>query len=129
MKDEAMKDEAEKILKSMEIDKVDGYFLGISFNSKKIELLNFLNRDKLPENLEYLLIKMTVIDYIDLSYKNKTLPDSFDLSAAVRSIRVGDTEVNYAREAFSDADNILSTIKSLKEQWRVEALPMRRLKW
>lgn len=122
-------DEVKKVLNKIGVDEVDDYLLELSFNFKKRELLNFLNTDKVPERLEYLLLKMAVCDYLSFSYSNKLLPEKFNFSKAVKSIKEGDTQVDFSTKALSDEEKFAGYINDLKTSWMVEAVGERKIRW
>ena len=92
--------------------------------------LNFCNVTELPEIVKPKLVDRICSQFLMIK-KNSGLLEGFNYDAAIKSIKAGDTQVQYAIDSGGDTpenrfDAMVRELKNTTDKWLV---PFRRLHW
>lgn len=110
----------------------DEYLINVAFEKVKAEILTECNLCEIPDGLQYVAADMIIGEF--LSAKKTFFPDDltgFDLNAAVKSIKVGDTDTVFAlgEGTATPEQRLTAFIDALKGSGRARFTAYRRLRW
>ena len=104
----------------------------VDFELEKIinYTLNYCNITELPEIIKPRLIDRVCADFLFYKKNSGTL-EGFDYDAAIKSIKEGDTQIQYAVGQGEDTpeNRFDSLVKSLERGYDKWITPHRRLRW
>lgn len=126
-----MRDELIKLLNAMGVAlSLDDPLLTHAVNAVTERIKNETNRDTVPDGLFYLSVEMALGYFLEWK-KDAGQLEGFDLSAAVKQIKEGDTDITFAVGDGSTAPEarLSALIEYLKNGRLHEVIRYRRLLW
>ncbi|MFV0519980.1 MAG: hypothetical protein ACK5LY_06850 [Lachnospirales bacterium] len=106
------------------------YFL-FAFSIQKVEsyIKNSCNTDCVPNGLLEVAVERVCGEVLFTKMQTGELGDSFDFENAIKSLKMGDTEITYSDKNISEEEKVLSLINTLKESGKGELVRFRKMKW
>ena len=87
---------------------------------------NFCNREDIPEGLEPAVADMAAGETLLQMASFGLLPQGFDVNQALKSIRLGDTDVTFAD---SEAVNFDAAVSRMRDGAKAELYRYRKMRW
>lgn len=87
---------------------------------------NFCNREDIPEGLEPAVADMAAGETLLQMASFGLLPQGFDVNQALKSIRLGDTDVTFAD---SEAVNFDAAVSRMRDGAKTELYRYRKMRW
>lgn len=119
---------AREILKTMGVSDIDTSTLEIIKSMEIQSILNKINHQKLPKELEYIVTQRIIGKYLNMLYSSgKLILTSLTLEPQLTSIRRGDVSMTYKED--SDTEKIKRVIENLTTFGDEELYSFRRILW
>ena len=119
---------AREILKLMGVSNIDTSTLELIKSMEIQSILNKINQQKLPRELEYIVIQRIVGKYLNMLYSSGKLNlNALNLEPQLTSIKRGDVSMTYKED--SDTDKIKRVIEYLITFNDEELYSFRRIIW
>lgn len=132
--DERIKEDVFKRLAAYDyqVKDSDEYLINVAFEKAKAEILTECNLSEIPDGLQYVAADMVIGEF--LSAKKTFFPNDltgFNLNAAVKSIKVGDTDTVFAlgEGTATPEQRLTAFIDALKGSGKGQFSAYRKLRW
>lgn len=107
----------------------DEFALGFVINTVKKSIKNFCNREDIPDELYEVLVNRVCGEFLNEKKGTGKLKD-FDFAVAEKSIRIGDTTIDFAVNSnLSPEANFDRLLKILMTTGESDLVSFRKLRW
>ena len=91
-------------------------------------VMNFCNRADLPDGLRYVAVDMAAGEYLLFAAAFGRLPPGFNADGTVKSVKIGDTDVEFSTENVTAA-SFESAVDVLRNAVKTELYRFRKMRW
>lgn len=125
-----MLEKVKERLKTLGYEATDNDSVALTFALNKAGgmVKNLCNLYEVPEELEHVLIERACGEFLLVLSQTNRLPESFNAESAIKSVKLGDTDVSFV-EGQSSEEKTSTLINHLLNEGSEELICYRKLKW